>query len=121
MIVKWFLDEDKSKEALGLRKEHIDEKVVIIVPDLLFIEVINALRYKNIEERVLMKVNESLWGMQLHVEKLNPFLLKQAIKVALQYNFSLYDSLYVALAQIHGCEIVTSDKKLGKFPQTVLL
>lgn len=121
VIVKWFLNEEKKTEALKLRDEHISEKSMIIVPELLFVEVINALRYKRADERRLLEASEALWEIQLHVEHTNSFLLQTAVSLCLKYELSLYDALYAALAQLHGCQLVTCDNKLGKLPNAVLL
>jgi predicted nucleic acid-binding protein len=119
VIAKWFLNEPDSKNALEFRDKHISEEILIIVPDLLFIEVLNALRYKGNDEKALGEVNSSLWEMQLHIERTNPFLLEQAINLSVKHKLSIYDAVYAALAQLHGCQLVTADKELGKLPQSL--
>ena len=39
-------------------------------------------------------------------------LMPRAIEIALQHRQSVYDCLYVALAEREGCELVTADDKL---------
>ena len=116
IAVKWFVNEEKSNKAIEIRDLHINRKVTIIVPEIIFLEVINALRYKKLDKELLNNVNNDLFDMQLHVEKLNNFLLAKAIILSIQYDLSLYDSLYAAIAQLHGCPLVTEDEKLKKFP-----
>jgi|SRR3990172_8836848 len=119
IAAKWFLTEPKSDRAIALRDAHISGKVLLIAPDLIFLEVLNALRYKNHDEKALIKANDDLWDMQLHVEHASSFLLQQATKLALKHDLSMYDAIYAALAQLHGCALVTEDEKLGKLPQAV--
>lgn len=121
IVAKWFLNEEDTDKALEIRDAHINGEVIIIVPDFIFLEVLNALRYKNQNKELLQNANENLWKLQLHVEKLNSYILDQAISIALQYDFTLYDSVYAALAQVHGCSLVTTDEKLKQFPSSVTL
>ena len=53
IVVKWFVDEENSKKALDIRNDHINGNIKIIVPDLTFIEVLNALKYKGKTEEDL--------------------------------------------------------------------
>jgi len=121
IIVKWFSEEIGSKEALNLKDDHINRKTLLIVPELAFFEVINAPRYKKQIEDKLSKVNKDLWGLQLYIEKINPFLLEKSIELALKYNLSIYDAIYLALSNLYNSPLITADKALGKLPNTVLL
>ncbi len=121
VIIKWFVNEPYSEKALELRDDHINGRILIVVPELAFLEVLNALRYKEHDARALEQVNTDLWEIQLHVEKLNRFLLDKASQIALKYNLTLYDGLYAALANLFGAQLITADAKLGNFPNSVLL
>lgn len=121
VVVKWFLEEEGSKEALQLREQHISEKITLVVPELLFLEVLNALRYKGGTQKILAEANRALWDMQFHVEKMNSFLLENASILALQHGLSLYDALYLALALLYGCSLVTADATLAKSANVVVL
>lgn len=121
VVVKWFLEEEGSKEALQLREQHLAGKITLIVPELLFLEVLNALRYKGATQKKLAEANRALWDMQLHIEKMNSFLLEKACVLALEHNLSLYDALYLALALLYGCSLVTADTALAKSAHVVVL
>ena len=121
IAVKWFLNEEDTNEALKIRDAHVNGEIVIIVPDLIFLEALNALKYKKLDKESLNNVNENLWGLQLHVEKMNPYILDKAISISLEYDLTLYDSMYAAISQIHSCPLITADKKLKKFPSAVML
>ena len=121
IVVKWFSHEEGSEEALQLRDEHILGKIVLVAPELIFWEVINALRYKNNDEQKLVLVNKILWETQFHIEKINDFLLNKIISVALKYKLSFYDATYLALAVSNGCPLVTADKELLKTENAVKL
>lgn len=121
IIAKWFVDEEGTEEALKLRTDHIEGRILIVVPELLFLEVLNALRYKGASIKKLNEANNALWDIQLRVEKTNIFLLEKANELAIQNNLSLYDAIYLALAIINGSPLITADKELTKAKNTIKL
>ena len=121
VIVKWFVDEEYSTQALAFRADHVSGKTLLIIPELTFLEVLNALRYKGGSIKSLTQANEALWDVQFHVEKINRFLLEKASILALEYKLSLYDALYLALGLLYGSIVVTADVALAKAPNTILL
>ncbi len=121
IAVKWFVNEDDSNKALEIRNSHINGDITLVVPEIMFLEVLNALRYKKLDKESLNNVNTDLFGMQLHLEKTSEFILEKAIQIALNYDLTIYDALYASIAQIHGCPLVTVDEKLKKFPSAVSL
>lgn len=121
VILKWFANEKDSDKAINLRNQHIDGEIIIVVPELAFMEILNALRYKKLEQSVLDKANQDLWKIQLEIFYLDEFLLNKAINASLTYNLSIYDAIYAALAQIHGTQLVTEDEELLKIPNAISL
>ena len=121
VILKWFSKEIDSDKALKLKESHLSKEFILITPEFLILEIMNALRYKKIDEPNLFKANKALWEIQLHVEHTNSFLLEKTISLSLKHNLSIYDAVYAALAQLHGCQLVTVDEKLSKLPQAKLL
>lgn len=47
-------------------------------------------------------------------------LLPRALEIAKQFRQTVYDCLYVALAEREACELVTADEKLVKAVQSTL-
>lgn len=121
VIAKWFLYETGSNNALKIKDEHINGKINIVVPEFAFIEILNALRYKKYSESDLQIVNKDLWMMQLHIEKIDEFLLNKTIEISIKHNLSIYDAVYAALAMVYGCALVTADKELLKTNNAVEL
>jgi len=121
IAVKWFTNEPDSDKAIKLRDEHCTGNILLIAPELLFIEVLNALRYKGQSAETLSIANKALSDLQIHVEKLNTFLLEKAITTALKHDLSLYDAVYGALANIYGIPLITADKAMQKMPNAKIL
>lgn len=121
VAVKWFSREEGSVKALVLRDEHCAGKTLLVIPELLFLEVTNALRYKQRTLIELQEANAALWNLQMHVEKISQFLLEKAIEVALKNKLTVYDALYVAISLLHGSSLITADTALKNLPNVVLL
>ena len=121
VVIKWFVNEEYSDKALLIKNRHVNGNIQLVAPELLIIEVLNALRYKgkNIEE--LKTINSDLIDIQIKIERLNKILIEKALKISLEDNFSIYDSIYIALAQIHGTKIITDDRILKNVPSVSLL
>ena len=121
VIAKWFLNEEDSSKAVQLRDDHIAGKVLLIAPDLVFIEVMNTLRCKMKDKNGLHEANKALWDAQLKVEKISEFLLEKALDIALKHELTIYDGIYAATASIFGVPLVTTDKQLLKVPNAEML
>ena len=121
VVVKWFLNEECSKEALKIREDHIFGEVNLIIPELAFMEVLNALRYKKVDIKRLLEVNKSLFEEQFQIEKINYSVLNKAVENSIKYGITIYDSLYVTIAQLHGAFLITADSELYKIPNVIAL
>jgi len=121
IIVKWFTEEEFTDKALELKESQISESVEIVVPEIIFSEVINALRYKKFDENALIEANKTLWNMGFKIERATEFLINKAIALAKKYDLTIYDALYIALAHLHGAPLITADSSLYKIPNVVPL
>ncbi len=129
VAAKWILPEPDSPQADRLITEVAQKGERLIVLDLAFVEIANAIwkRY----HRGLATLDESrqfldkLLRSPVHVVPANR-LLKPALEIAAKYDRAIYDALFVALAQDLGLSGVTADEPLcnaihADFPQIVLL
>lgn len=121
VIVKWFSKEENSDKALRLKEGHISQELRLIIPELSLIEVINALRYKEKDESKLKDANKTLQDIQLGIKSITKDLINKAIENALKYDITIYDSIYVSLAQMYGCPFVTADSTLYSIPNVISL
>ncbi|MEK6889101.1 MAG: type II toxin-antitoxin system VapC family toxin [Nanoarchaeota archaeon] len=121
VIMKIFTNEKNSDKALAIIEDYESEKTDIIVPELVFLEVLNALRYKKKNEDELKKASNQLFDLELKTEKISSSILNKAINISLEHNITIYDALYVSLAQFNGCPLITADKELFKLPNVIPL
>ena len=110
--IKWLSEEEGTPAALKLREEHIEGTTLLSAPNLLLYELANALRYKPDFDNE--KVTQALINViDLQIDLITPGreLLQQSTKDAYLYDTTVYDSCYLALGELMGVEVYTSDRK----------
>ena len=113
VVVKWFVEEKYSKEALMIRDSFIEGLVDIVVPSLLYFEVLNALKYSGaFGEDELKKVARILEDYQFTLYELEGAYAEKAVEIAMRKGITIYDASYVALALIEGVDLYTAAEKL---------
>ena len=114
VVIKWFseFDEDDLDKALNLRHEILTGKCSITVPDLLFYELSNALRY-NIRflSQDIKDALKSVIDMGFVVAGVEVHVMELAIDIAFKNNVTIYDSCFLALSQTEKMPLITSDYK----------
>jgi predicted nucleic acid-binding protein len=97
---------------------------IAIAPDLLLAEAANVLNKKRIAGEINNDEIDRLFSDLLSVPmRLFPHqpLILSAIELARDHNLTVYDTLYLALAQDHGAVIFSADNKLLKIATHLLL
>jgi|SRR3989344_1563620 len=113
VIIKWFTKEEKRKEAIELRDKYTNEEIDIVVPDLILYEISNALRYNpNFDENDVKEALKSLLDIGITIITPTQEILEKSIDLAFSNNISIYDSIYISLAEIIGFNLITADEKL---------
>jgi predicted nucleic acid-binding protein len=127
VVVKWlpiFQGEVLVSEALSLLQSWRQGAVDLLAPDLILVEIANvhwrAARQKRCSQS---EAQMSLANLRGHGLPALPtkHLVQEALRIALLYGRTAYDSLYVALAADLNATLVTADEKLanalaGSFP-----
>jgi len=113
VVVKWFVEEEHSDDALRLRDDYVDRLVDIASPDLMPYEVLNALRYSpsfggdNLIETIRALEKFSLMMLPLEGE-----LAERCVENSLRYGISIYDSAYLSLGVVEDVPVYTADQRL---------
>lgn len=109
--IKWFIPEIYSESASHLLH---NEEVDLFVPDLFFAEFGNVLWKKERKREIPMAIaNQILTEVTLFPLEVFPAhkILNLSLEIAVGLKRSVYDSLYLALAQVTQGRMVTADKK----------
>jgi predicted nucleic acid-binding protein len=117
VIVKWFLHHQEADRdrALALRDLHISGRSTIYIPRLAFLEVLNAIRFSSKgDEEDGETALEALQDLNLETKSADVNLLRKANAIAWAYKITIYDGLYVALAEQVGYPLITADQVMVK-------
>ncbi len=113
VIVKWFTKEEGREKALKYRDMFLNDEIEIVVPDLILYEIGNALRYNpSFNNEDVKSAIRSLVDLGIDIIIPTTEILDTAINLAFKYNITLYDSAYLALAEILNNTLITADKNL---------
>jgi predicted nucleic acid-binding protein len=110
VAAKWFFEEDHTSAALKL----LDDENQLHAPDFLLLEIDSLLwkriRRKEISETQAREVRKAIRKFPI---RLHPYteLLDPAWELANKTGQTVYDCVYLALALLLDCEMVTADRK----------
>jgi len=112
VIVKWFIEEPKSKEALELLDLHKKNKISLLVPEIIIVELLNALYYSNNYNVKELKLALTLFRKYKLIEiKIDDSSLFETASIMHKYHITSYDALYISLAKELDCKLITNDRK----------
>jgi predicted nucleic acid-binding protein len=113
VALKWELPEPDSDKANRLRDDFRNQVHELIAPDSFVLEVAHGLAKAERQGRI--PDAEVLWlDAMTTCPDLHPFqpLMLHAVEIARQARISVYDCLYIALAEREKCQLVTADDRL---------
>lgn len=129
VVAKWVLPEADSPRSQQLMNDVLATGGRLIVLDLVFPEVANAI-WKRQRQRLITpdeagRLCEALTRMPVHIVPATT-LLARAFEIAVRYDRAVYDALFVALSADLRTRGVTADEPLfnavhADSPQIVLL
>jgi predicted nucleic acid-binding protein len=121
VVVKWFIVENDSDQALLLRDRFIEGRVELYVPTLLYFEVLNALKYSQLfKPDELEAAGKSLENYGFKIITIKNEMRKHMISAAIDYGLSIYDASYLGLSIGLDKLFCTADEKImRKLPSTL--
>ena len=115
VLTKWFMEEEDRDLALGLRELHTSGRSILFVSELTFLEILSAIRYgPRAKEEDGAEAVHVLENLHLQVKPTDFALLRKANAIAWAYKVTIYDALYVALAEQLGYPLITADEVMVK-------
>jgi len=113
VLVKWFVEEEFSQEALRLRAAHLSLETRIVVPSLARYEVLNALKYSaRLGTEDLVRASKDLEAAELIEISPDGEVWEKMLRIAAEHGLTVYDSAYLALGFAKKLEVYTADEKM---------
>jgi len=112
VVIKWFSSHDEAdlENALRLRDEIVSTRCIVTVPDLLFHELANALRYNpNFKCDDVKDAVAAIGDMGFVVMGVDSALIGRAVDIAFGFKTTVYDAYFMALAEAVGSPFLTAD------------
>ena len=116
VALKWHLeDEDQVPEALAVLEDYRRGRISLLAPDNIRYEFAGAIRKAVSRRRISSEDGrlaiDAFLGLELRMVRSNS-LIVMAYATAAAYGCSLYDGLYVTLAQLAQSPLVYADSRL---------
>lgn len=114
VIIKWFNQEDEVNIAIAhqIYADMVEDKIMLVAPSLLAIEVMNALKKgKDMPLSMIHKTIENLYALPLIIQEPTQGVLLQAAETMETYQLAAYDALFVATAKELECQLISDDQK----------
>ncbi len=113
IVVKWFIQEKFSDLALTIRDSFVEGQLRLLSPSLLPYEVLNALKYSKLFlPSELELAMTALDNYSFVLVPLNGSYAQSVVALAQNYDLSIYDAAYVALADILDIRGYSADIRL---------
>jgi predicted nucleic acid-binding protein len=114
VVVKWFIPEVESALAHQLLARYLQGVDTPVAPDLLISECANVFwrrcRQGDITSAEATESVADLVTLNIPLV-LATSLVQSALQLALQHQRTVYDALYLALAQERNCSLMTADER----------
>ena len=114
VVMQWF---HHSKEIHVSQAKKVWQnlsagKINIILPDILFLELLNAfIRGKGSSSESPYSILNGLYRSPVTITEVTLPVLKITTILMEQYNLASYDAYFLALAQYEGCKLISDDQK----------
>jgi len=113
VVVKWFVEEENSDQALKIRDKYINGEIKLIAPSIITFEILNALYYKRLfSESEMREISEALEAFSFELYYLKGEYVEKTLEVVFKNDITVYDASYIALAIIKDTYMYTADEKL---------
>ena len=120
---KWYRqpgDEEYVPQAVSILENHLQGNSEIHVPDLLFYELGNILRFKeSLVSKDPLTILQETFALALRIYPVDLLVAEEAFRFAHRYDITFYDAAFIALSYLLQASFVTADKKLLAKVQTL--
>jgi predicted nucleic acid-binding protein len=108
--------ESGAEAALAVLQEHLDGRISVHVPSLLFYEVANGLLLGRAKPAIgtIEQALRCLFGLSLQIVPPDPDGMMQAARMSRSLGLTVYDATYLVLAGSLDCGLATADRRLAR-------
>lgn len=111
----FFPHEEGYTQVRNIIEKHLSNEEVVTVPNLLLYEVANALATKTVVPK--SKIGEALneldnYGLEVFYPSVENMI--SAGNFSKDHRVSVYDAIYVILAHMNKCDLITADNRFAK-------
>lgn len=114
VAVQWFhhSKELHVSQAKRVWQDLSSSKISIILPDILFLELLNVfIKGKGSSPESSHSILSELYESPITIIEVSLPVLEIAARLMEQYRLASYDAYFVALAQYEGCKLISDDYK----------
>ncbi len=111
VAVKWFSEEELTREALSIMGHHVKGDATLLTTPLLACELANALRHKpDYDQNKLREAMTHYYNLHIEEAPIDFRLLSRAGEIAFKGGVTIYDAIPAALAEIRETSWITADE-----------
>lgn len=113
VVVKWFIHEEDSEKAANLRHAHVQAEILLHAPDILLMELTNALRYSPlVSAEEILQALRLFPGLGITIIPFDMDALISSVTLSLEHDLAVYDAYFLALARALEMPLITADRKM---------
>lgn len=110
VLVKWFVEEEGTDQALGYLDKIRSEEMELVVPEAALLELVNALLYgAGFSGQVVLSSLKSFLSLRPNIVPLSELIMEKTVEFAAGHSLAAYDALFVAVAELQLSFLVTAD------------
>lgn len=115
-ITTYLIEQASRDRVYRVMRDTLDRGAKLFTADIAYVEVANALWRACalrglIDEEGVKESLGSLYGLPLEAVRQEGGLVKRAVEISLESGLSVYDSIYVSVAERENAAVYTLDKK----------
>lgn len=114
VVLKWYNQKDEKyvDKALSLLNDLKNERVNVIVPNLLMIELVNVfIKGKHLSADNIRELTSSFFSLPVINKEPTEGIISRIPEICYKYGLTAYDSLYLATAYEENCQLISADNK----------
>lgn len=114
-VLAYLFPSEKTKKVDEIFEKSRDGEIILLSIGLLPFEVLNSIKWSIVTKRHTQeeaeKMVDGFFSFNIGYEEID---LKEAYRLALEQNLTVYDASYLKLAINANCKLLTFDKQLKK-------